>query len=337
MGRLKLDPDRDRSDSCSRDGNCDGAQLMEMHQVRYFLAVSRTLNFTRAAEECHVAQPSLTRAIKQLEDELGGELFRRERNLTHLTEFGQRMLPFLKQCFDSANSAKQVATSLKSGAIQPLTIALSMTVGVVLILGFLSELTRAFKGLELRFMRGTANEIGEYLKKGEAEIALAGPLGEDWGRLDAWPLFSERLLLAVNTEHPLARHSEVTPAALAQERMIRRNFCESVTAFDEALKAQNITPGAGHSTCSEEDFVALLEANLGIGMLYENTPKPPHVTVVPVAGLDITRTVYCYGVAGRQRTAAATTLIKMLRAADWAGHLKPDEEKSAPTRAIRRA
>ena len=50
---------------------------MEMHQVRYFLAVARTLNFTRAAEECNVAQPSLTRAIKLLEGELGGDLFRR--------------------------------------------------------------------------------------------------------------------------------------------------------------------------------------------------------------------------------------------------------------------
>ena len=52
---------------------------MEMHQVRYFLAVARTLNCTRAAEECNVAQPSLTRAIRQLEGELGGDLFRRER------------------------------------------------------------------------------------------------------------------------------------------------------------------------------------------------------------------------------------------------------------------
>jgi DNA-binding transcriptional LysR family regulator len=51
---------------------------MEMHQVRYFLSVARALNFTRAAEECGVAQPSLSRAIKELEGELGGELFRRE-------------------------------------------------------------------------------------------------------------------------------------------------------------------------------------------------------------------------------------------------------------------
>ncbi len=55
-----------------------------MHQIRHFLAVVETLNFTQAAEKCHVAQPSLSRAIIKLEEELGGELFRRERGLTHL-------------------------------------------------------------------------------------------------------------------------------------------------------------------------------------------------------------------------------------------------------------
>ena len=78
---------------------------MEMHQVRYFLALSREFNFTRAAETCCVSQPALTRAIKQLEDEFGGELFRRERRLTHLTELGQRMMPILQNFEDSALSA----------------------------------------------------------------------------------------------------------------------------------------------------------------------------------------------------------------------------------------
>lgn len=65
---------------------------MEMHQVRYFLAVARTLNFTRAADECNVSQPSLTRAIDQLEAELGGDLFRRERP-TQFTELGRACIP----------------------------------------------------------------------------------------------------------------------------------------------------------------------------------------------------------------------------------------------------
>src|SRR3954454_10544213 len=82
---------------------------MEMHQVRYFLATVSELNFTKAAEKCNVTQPSLTRAIKQLEDELGGDLFRRERPQAQLTELGQRMHPLLKQCYESALGARSLA------------------------------------------------------------------------------------------------------------------------------------------------------------------------------------------------------------------------------------
>ena len=86
---------------------------MEMQQVRYFLALSKTLNFTRAAEECHVTQPALTRSIKQLEEELGGALIRRERTHSHLTELGRRMLPMLQQCYDAAVSAKLLAKAVQ--------------------------------------------------------------------------------------------------------------------------------------------------------------------------------------------------------------------------------
>ena len=82
---------------------------MEMHQVRYFLAVCDELNFTRAAERCNVAQPSLTRAIKLLEEELGGPLFHRERNHTHLTELGKMMHPYLSQVLAQSEAAKERA------------------------------------------------------------------------------------------------------------------------------------------------------------------------------------------------------------------------------------
>src|SRR5215207_9095846 len=74
---------------------------MEMHQVPYFLAVAEELNFTRAAERCNVAQPSLTRAIKLLEGELGGPLFNRERANTHLS--------YLEQVYEQTREAKRQA------------------------------------------------------------------------------------------------------------------------------------------------------------------------------------------------------------------------------------
>ena len=75
---------------------------MELHQVRYFLKAGETLNFTRAAEQCGVSVPSLSRAIHQLEEELGGQLFRRERHLTHLTDLGRLMLEHFTRLFPQA-------------------------------------------------------------------------------------------------------------------------------------------------------------------------------------------------------------------------------------------
>src|SRR5258708_1155759 len=79
---------------------------MEMHQVRYFLAVCETLNFTRASENCNVSQPALTRAVHKLEEELGGLLLRRENNLTHLTDLGRLVRPHLEQLMAQAEAAK---------------------------------------------------------------------------------------------------------------------------------------------------------------------------------------------------------------------------------------
>src|SRR5262245_47266976 len=120
-----------------------------MHHIRYFLAVSQTLNLTKAAERCNVSQPALTRAVKALECELGGELLRRERGLSHLTELGQRMLPMLRQCYDSALSAKMVAASIRKGETVPLSVAVSHTVALGYFAPILRELSRAFPGLQL--------------------------------------------------------------------------------------------------------------------------------------------------------------------------------------------
>src|SRR5438105_13590727 len=114
---------------------------MEMHQVRYFLAVVSELNFTKAADKCNVSQPSLTRAIKQLEGELGGDLFRRERPQAQLTELGDRMVPLLKQCYESALGARSLASAIKSSEVGSLRLAISLTAELETLKSFLIELT----------------------------------------------------------------------------------------------------------------------------------------------------------------------------------------------------
>lgn len=302
---------------------------MEMHQVRYFLAVARELNFTRAAESCHVAQPSLTRAIKQLEDELGGELFRRERNLSHLTELGQRVLPMLQQCYESASTAKSLAQSIKSGAIAQLSLALSVTVDLMLFTPSLTQLVRAFPGLELRFVRGTNAEIGEALKKGDAEIAISGRLEGVWDRLDSWPIFREPYQLFVGADHELARaKGPVSPDALSGAHYIMRTNCDDRQALGAFLSEHGVAFEKKHDVPTEQDLVSLLGANIGVAIAPRSSSTSRQIVSRPIEGLKIERTVYVTAVAGRPRSAAANMFVKMLRSADWRHVEAPDEMPS---------
>jgi DNA-binding transcriptional LysR family regulator len=290
---------------------------MEMHQVRYFLAVARTLNFTRAAEECNVAQPSLTRAIRQLEEELGGDLFRRERPHAQITELGNRMLPLLRQCHDSALGARALASSIKSGDVGSLRIALSTTIDITLLMPQILELQKHFKHLELKFMRGNPVQIAEFMKSGDAELAIASSLGEAWDRLDRWPLFNESFILVATLGHRLAGSSIVGFADLREEPILVRTACEHTEALASLLRSKALNVDRAHEISSEPDLAAFVEQGIGIAFVPRSSFGLARVSRISVDDLDLRRTVFLYGVAGRQRTPVANTLMKMLRAADW--------------------
>ncbi len=290
---------------------------MEMHQVRYFLAVARVLNFTRAAEECHVAQPSLTRAIRQLEGELGGDLFRRERPQAQLTELGQRMLPLLKQCYDSAISARSLASAIKKGEVGSLRLAVSNTIDPSLVTPHVVELGKLFEGLDLKILRGNGADVLDNLKRGDVELGLAAQIGDEWERLDRWPLFTEDFQLLVHTAHALAARPSVSLDDLRPERLMIRAYCETTESLLDLLRAQDFDVTRFHEVGAEGDLLSLLEAGIGVALVPRSTVTPATVARIGVEGLELERTIYLYGVAGRQRTAVASAMMKMLRAYDW--------------------
>ena len=107
---------------------------MELHQVRYFLAVASTLNFTRAAEQCNVTQPALTKGVQRLEQELGGQLIYRERQLTQLTDLGKEVLPMLERTLASAEAVRRRAQEFQRKEVAPLKIGLAPSISASLVL-----------------------------------------------------------------------------------------------------------------------------------------------------------------------------------------------------------
>jgi DNA-binding transcriptional LysR family regulator len=290
---------------------------LEMHHIRYFLALSETLNLTKAAERCNVSQPALSRAIKALESELGGELLRRERTLSHLTELGQRMLPMLRRCYETALAAKMVAASIRKGETAPLSVAVTHTVALGPFAPMLRELSRAFPGLQLKLCRGSGREVAEYLRSGSVELAIAGPLGEDWSRLDTLPLFEEPFGLVVSGAHRLAGRDIAEFSDLASETLLINSAFEMIEELAACREANGILDTATHLVATQEDLLELLKADLGVAIIPVGAVETNGICRMALKQLNLVRKVSVYTVAGRHRAIACATLFNLLRAADW--------------------
>lgn len=292
---------------------------MEMQQVRYFLAVAKTLNFTRAAENCNVTQPALTRAIKQLEAELGGELIRREGRLSHLTDLGTRMLPLLTQCYDSALNAKSLAAKVKSGDVASISVGIMPTFDVALLIPGLAEIERVFPGVQLVIRRGTSEQVGEWLKNGDIEIAFGGSMAASWDRLDCWPMFAENFDIVVANDHPLTSVNDEDQIAelLRSERLVIHSEHEPGDFPSGGIEAVGISTDNVHKVSCCQDLETMLTAKFGVAILPASTCRSPSLRHIACNWLGARRTVAAYSVAGRLRSREAGVLFNLVRATDW--------------------
>jgi len=168
---------------------------MEMHQIRYFLAVVETLNFTRAAKQCSVSQPALTRAVRKLEEELGGELFERRPNNTRLTGLGRRMQPYLEQSYATAMAAKSEAENFARAETQQLTLGVMCTIGPARLIGLIRQVEERVPNLELKLREARGTDLVGQLVDGAVDVALVGlPRYPD--EIRAEPLYRERYVVA---------------------------------------------------------------------------------------------------------------------------------------------
>ena len=127
---------------------------MELYQIRYFLAVADTLNFTRASEKAFVSQPALTKAIQRLEQTVGGRLFDRAKTPVQLTELGQAMLPSLRHIHDSAVLAQEQARGLARSRRHAVRVGVMCTIDFHEVLPGFVESQDGRSAVDLSFREG---------------------------------------------------------------------------------------------------------------------------------------------------------------------------------------
>jgi DNA-binding transcriptional LysR family regulator len=300
---------------------------MEMHQIRYFLAVAKTLNFTRAADQCNVTQPSLTRAIQKLEDEFGGLLFNRERALTHLTELGRMVLPHLEQTFEAAEAASLLASSIGRAEVTPLVIGVARGVASPVLDEILSALTVALPGLTIDLRAGTSEQLIEMSLKGGMDLLLIALPDLMPDRMETWPLYVQPYHVAS------ARAQDQTsamPRSLSElSREIWIDCADDGTAMWRKTAAEaGIELRFRHRVDGPEMALRLILQNLGSAVLPGHM-QAAGVTMATLTDQSLGLEVVLGAVAGRRRGRAADAFLRAARARDWqAGCLQ-----SGPVRA----
>jgi DNA-binding transcriptional LysR family regulator len=290
---------------------------MEMHQIRYFLAVCETLNFTRAAELCNVTQPALTRAIQKLEEELGGLLLRRERSLTHLTDFGRLMMPQLKKVFDGTEAAKTTARQFLKLENASLNLGLMCTIGPMHFMGFLSRFRLDNPGVELTLVEGVPKRLSEQLLEGAIDLAvMAQPEAFD-ERLEVVPLYRERFVVAFPKGHRFEKQNALKAGDLDGESYLLRINCEYRDDLRDLCRAQGATVRGSYRSEREDWIQTMVAAGFGVCFIPEYTPSVPGIATRPLVDPDVSREVSLVYIAGRRFSPAVAGFVKALKRYPW--------------------
>ena len=264
---------------------------MEMQQVRYFLALSRELNFTRAAESCNVTQPALTRAIQALEAEWGGRLFHRERNQTHLSELGRMMLPYMQSIQAQTEAARMRAKSAGRMKNVELKICAMCTLSPALLSDFIVGFQRANAGIDLNVTDGGAKQIMHQLSAGEREVGVLGYPGEIDDRFHALPLFSERFVAVLPTHHRLANQRDIRITDLENEPYVNRINCEMGDYAGQEFAKQGVSVRVVFRSERDDWVLGMIRSGMGWGFFPESYAFPSDVAVRPLVEPDLSRSI----------------------------------------------
>jgi LysR family transcriptional regulator, hydrogen peroxide-inducible genes activator len=286
---------------------------MDVHHLRYFLAVSETLNFTKAADKCNVSQPALSRAIQQLEEEVGGQLFRRERSLTHLTDLGQLMKPHFERVMSELGSAKLDARRFLTLEEAHLNLGIMCTVGPVRFAGLLSHFSKTVPGISLKITEGIPAQLSEKLLAGEIDVALMASAEGFPERFDPEVLYRERFVLAFPTAHRFTGMNAVPIAAINGENYLRRINCEFRDHLSKLADECGADVHLGHASEREDWILNMVAAGLGICFIPEFSAVLPGIQTRPVIDPEVWRDVCLVTMAGRRHSPAVAKFLKAVR------------------------
>jgi DNA-binding transcriptional LysR family regulator len=287
---------------------------MEVHQLRYFCAVAATGSFSRAAEQSHVSQPSLSQQILKLEDELGARLFDRLGRSVRITEVGKAFLPRARAALHELEAARGDVVERMDSIAGTVCVGAIPTVAPYLLPRVLSAFSRKFRRAQVSVVEEITPILLERLRAGAVDIAiLALPIrGHEF---ESFTLLTEPLFAALPAKHPLSRHRAISLKDLRKEPflLLRDGHCfrdNAVAACDRARVSPQVIFESGQFS----SLLALVSAGMGVSLVPAMAvEKSSKCRYVRIADAQATRTIAAVVLRGRSLSRAHHAFLALLQ------------------------
>jgi DNA-binding transcriptional LysR family regulator len=262
---------------------------MELRQVRYFVEVAEKLNFTRAADKIGIAQPALSQQIKQLEIELGGNLFVRTKRKVMLTNAGTLFLAEAKLLLEQAEHAKDIARQVFSGLSGKLVIGFVESSTWEILPKILSIYSKKYPNVKIVLRHLHTNNQVEALKNNTIDIGIIGlPINDS--ALHIHTIRKDHYWVALQKGHPLSCQKKIHITDLSNEKFITINREVGTIYYDTMVQ---ICMSAGFSPCIVQTanelptILSLVSCGMGIALIHESAKNyRADLVFKPLAGVD---------------------------------------------------
>ena len=287
---------------------------MELYQLEYFLEAARQRNFTRAAARLNLAQAALSEQIRNLERDLGTQLFHRGRRETVLTAAGEILRQHAEDLIGRAASARQAVNDLIGLRGGRLAIGAIPSVSACVLPAAIAAFRKKHPDVELALFEGTSEAVAQWVESGRVDFGIV-QLPAPSGKFDEAVLFTEPFVVLVPKSHPIAKQRSVSLAKLANESFILYKGRARDTAL-AACRAAGFEPRIACESSELETIRSLIAAGLGIAILPRLATRQSVANCVTVRlqGAGIERQVAMLSRAGHAPSPGASVFRRILAA-----------------------
>jgi len=267
---------------------------MDLHQLRVFHAAVTTGGFTRAGEDLHLSQSTVSQHIKLLEDELGCPLFLRVGKRVQVTEAGKVLLPYAERIFRDLKNAEMAVREMNALRRGTVRLGVGPTTLTYRLPPVLADYKRRFPEIELIILAGTTEFLLQALRAQRLDLAVVMAAAGPQPGLTLTPLGREEVVFVVSRDHPLARRRTVEPADLAPLRFILYGKNTVMQKFVEHyFELLGIRPNIIMEVENNEAIKSLVRAGLGCSLLplcaVEQEPPESQLHILRVKGRPLIR------------------------------------------------